>query len=244
MPPRRRSPARCSKSRSTAPRASSTASSAARDITLAEITEAGEIISKVADPDAHIIFGWAIDPAMEGTVKITVVATGFDGKVDRPAARSEGFARLARTGGRHAGLPGARARGRGRGRRAGLPARAGKCSAIPAGGLPRKLGSVVHQGGRRLWPPPFRFRASEGSLRSVVSGYAEVASAPSRAKVGRRPATDRGVSRPGLRFTALARRRRSSGICAARSPAIKPNRCISHEMNGGTSGVMPQSDPP
>ena len=73
------------------------------DTTLAEITEAGEIISKVADPDAHIIFGWAIDPAMEGTIKITVVATGFDGKVSarqqsagtRGARAIGGAARLA-----------------------------------------------------------------------------------------------------------------------------------------------------
>ena len=57
------------------------------DVTLAEITEAGEIISKVADPDAHIIFGWATNPALRGVVRITVVATGFDGKaIARPHA--------------------------------------------------------------------------------------------------------------------------------------------------------------
>ena len=33
-----------------------------RDLTLAEINEAAEIINKAADPDANIIFGAVIDP--------------------------------------------------------------------------------------------------------------------------------------------------------------------------------------
>lgn len=48
------------------------------DLTLAEVNEASEIIHSAAHEDANIIFGAVVDPAMEGQVKITVIATGFD----------------------------------------------------------------------------------------------------------------------------------------------------------------------
>ncbi len=48
------------------------------DLTLAEISEAADIISRAADPDANIIFGAVIDPRLQSEVKITVIATGFD----------------------------------------------------------------------------------------------------------------------------------------------------------------------
>lgn len=51
------------------------------DMTLFEVTEAADIISKAADADANIIFGAVVDPRMQGEIKITVIATGFDGKV-------------------------------------------------------------------------------------------------------------------------------------------------------------------
>ena len=47
------------------------------DLTLFEVNEAAEIISKAVDPDANIIFGVVTDLKMEGEVKITVIATGF-----------------------------------------------------------------------------------------------------------------------------------------------------------------------
>jgi cell division protein FtsZ len=48
------------------------------DLTLAEVNEASEIIYSAAHEDANIIFGAVVDPKMEGKVKITVIATGFD----------------------------------------------------------------------------------------------------------------------------------------------------------------------
>ena len=48
------------------------------DLTLSEVSEASEIIHAAAHDDANIIFGAVVDPAMEGRVKITVIATGFD----------------------------------------------------------------------------------------------------------------------------------------------------------------------
>src|SRR3989339_1864251 len=48
------------------------------DMSMYEIDEAAKIITEAADPDANIIFGAIIDEAMQGEVKITVIATGFD----------------------------------------------------------------------------------------------------------------------------------------------------------------------
>ena len=48
------------------------------DLTLYEVNEAADIISKAAHPEANIIFGAVQDPAYDGKVKITVIATGFD----------------------------------------------------------------------------------------------------------------------------------------------------------------------
>jgi cell division protein FtsZ len=49
------------------------------DITLFEVNEAAQMIQQTADEEAHIIFGNCIDPKLEGKLKITVIATGFDG---------------------------------------------------------------------------------------------------------------------------------------------------------------------
>jgi cell division protein FtsZ len=48
------------------------------DLTLAEVSEASDIVYSAAHEDANIIFGAVVDPTMEGRVKITVIATGFD----------------------------------------------------------------------------------------------------------------------------------------------------------------------
>lgn len=52
--------------------------SGSSDLSLFEINEAAEIISEAADPDANIIFGSVIDDSLGESVRITVVATGFD----------------------------------------------------------------------------------------------------------------------------------------------------------------------
>ncbi|HLV99747.1 MAG TPA: cell division protein FtsZ [Ktedonobacterales bacterium] len=57
------------------------------DLTLFEVHEAADIISKAAHPDANIIFGAVQDPVYDGRVKITVIATGFENRVVQP--RSE-----------------------------------------------------------------------------------------------------------------------------------------------------------
>ncbi len=59
------------------------------DLTLAEVSEASEIVHSAAHEDANIIFGAVVDPAMAGKVKITVIATGFDRKVVDAAPASQ-----------------------------------------------------------------------------------------------------------------------------------------------------------
>jgi len=49
-----------------------------KDLTMTEVNQAAEVISKEADVDANIIFGMVVDQEMTDQVKITVVATGFD----------------------------------------------------------------------------------------------------------------------------------------------------------------------
>ncbi|MFH1427900.1 MAG: cell division protein FtsZ [Patescibacteria group bacterium] len=45
-----------------------------------EVNEAAKVITASADEDAKIIFGAVIDPKLKDEIKITVVATGFDGR--------------------------------------------------------------------------------------------------------------------------------------------------------------------
>jgi cell division protein FtsZ len=48
------------------------------DLSLIEVSEASAIIQEAAHEEANIIFGAVVDTKMEGRVKITVIATGFD----------------------------------------------------------------------------------------------------------------------------------------------------------------------
>jgi cell division protein FtsZ len=61
------------------------------DMTLLEVDEAANAISAEVDGDANIIFGAAFDPALEGKIRVSVVATGMDqeGQVaaEPPASR-------------------------------------------------------------------------------------------------------------------------------------------------------------
>ncbi len=62
---------------------------AGSDLTLSEVNEALELIQNGTDgEDANIIFGAVIDPRLSGAVRITVLATGFEARTDKPAAKS------------------------------------------------------------------------------------------------------------------------------------------------------------
>jgi cell division protein FtsZ len=47
------------------------------DLSLAEASEATALITKIADPDANVIYGIVTDESMGDAVKVTVIATGF-----------------------------------------------------------------------------------------------------------------------------------------------------------------------
>ncbi|MEX0351535.1 MAG: cell division protein FtsZ [Paracoccaceae bacterium] len=62
----------------------------AHDLTLFELDEAANRIREEVDPDANIIVGSTLDTAMEGTMRVSVVATGIDateGASETPVAR-------------------------------------------------------------------------------------------------------------------------------------------------------------
>ena len=48
------------------------------NLSLYEVNQAAAIIKETAHPDANIIFGSVIDPSMGDTMRITVIATGFE----------------------------------------------------------------------------------------------------------------------------------------------------------------------
>ncbi len=56
------------------------------DLSLAEAAEATALITKVADPDANVIYGIVTDEAMGNAVKVTVIATGFTRGARKAAA--------------------------------------------------------------------------------------------------------------------------------------------------------------
>jgi len=59
------------------------------DLSLFEVNEASSIIHEAAHENANIIFGAAVDPRLNGKIKITVIATKFDragaGKATEPS---------------------------------------------------------------------------------------------------------------------------------------------------------------
>jgi cell division protein FtsZ len=54
------------------------------DLTLGEVHQINEIIHDAVGEDAEIIFGAVHEPAMQGEIRVTVIATGFD----RPGSQS------------------------------------------------------------------------------------------------------------------------------------------------------------
>ncbi len=48
------------------------------DLTMGEVTQISEIVHDAAGDEAEIIFGAAIDQTLQGEIRVTVIATGFD----------------------------------------------------------------------------------------------------------------------------------------------------------------------
>ncbi len=51
------------------------------DLSMYEVNEAAEMISRAVDSDAQIIFGASVDPNLQGKVRVTVLAAGFGPRI-------------------------------------------------------------------------------------------------------------------------------------------------------------------
>lgn len=60
-------------------------------LSMIEVNEAAKVITAAADEDAKIIFGAVINDKMKDEIKITVVATGFDGRMGDAGAGMGGY---------------------------------------------------------------------------------------------------------------------------------------------------------
>ena len=58
------------------------------DLSMYEVNEAAEMISRAVDSEAQIIFGAAIEASMQGKVRVTVLAAGFGSRPHRSGATS------------------------------------------------------------------------------------------------------------------------------------------------------------
>ncbi len=61
-----------------------------KDLALEEIETAASLVEEAAHPEANIIFGAAIDDTLDDEIKVTIIATGFDG--DSSAILADGLA--------------------------------------------------------------------------------------------------------------------------------------------------------
>jgi cell division protein FtsZ len=60
------------------------------DLGMYEIDEAARVITETADPDCKVIFGANIDENIQGEIRITVIATGFESRQAKEASSSFG----------------------------------------------------------------------------------------------------------------------------------------------------------
>ncbi|MBC8160294.1 MAG: cell division protein FtsZ, partial [Roseiflexaceae bacterium] len=62
------------------------------DLGILEVNEAADIVARAVDPEAQIIWGAVFDPNMPpGTVKVTLIATGFDSNKTQQQQRQRVF---------------------------------------------------------------------------------------------------------------------------------------------------------
>ncbi len=218
------------------------------DMTLHEVEEAAKLIQESSHEDANIIFGAVIDEAMEGEVRVTVIATGLDdGRIGRGRDRHErtptaqqrvrqGHAAAARARRGAARIrTGRRERVRSAGARARSGARAGEARRLRLA-LRRRVrrARVPAQAPRRRrgprasgLPAPLRRLAGRSGADAAGAGAGRV---PRRRRAGRlrRPGApqrdDRGDG-PGPHRGGGPARRRSAPYAPSCSPAQgRPSR--------------------
>jgi cell division protein FtsZ len=75
------------------------------DLSLYEVNEAAGEIALAADDDANIIFGAVVDERLEGSMNVTVIATGFGPEPVRGPAPPSGGRREPTAGSEPLGTP-------------------------------------------------------------------------------------------------------------------------------------------
>ncbi|MCD4747755.1 MAG: cell division protein FtsZ [Thermoanaerobaculales bacterium] len=68
-------------------------------LTLSEINDAAEIVTKDTDPEVQVLFGAVIDPTMGDAIQVTVIATGFQQAQEASALPTPGMIRSKASGG-------------------------------------------------------------------------------------------------------------------------------------------------
>jgi cell division protein FtsZ len=58
-------------------------------LTLFEVNGAAEVVKQAVDPNANVIFGVALEESMNQEVRLTLIATGFDGMLNLGSAAHE-----------------------------------------------------------------------------------------------------------------------------------------------------------
>jgi cell division protein FtsZ len=58
-------------------------------LTLFEVNSAAEVVKQAVDPNANVIFGVALEESMNQEVRLTLIATGFDGMLNLGSAAHE-----------------------------------------------------------------------------------------------------------------------------------------------------------
>jgi len=61
------------------------------DMSLAEVSEATEYVAQAADPDAEIIFGAVIDESLNDSMRVTLIATGFNDELHKRRELQKAF---------------------------------------------------------------------------------------------------------------------------------------------------------
>ena len=75
------------------------------DLTLGEVHQINEIIHDAVGDDSEIIFGAVHEPAMQGEIRVTVIATGFDKQVSPKHVETQPVHRVTQPGIARPGTP-------------------------------------------------------------------------------------------------------------------------------------------
>ena len=188
------------------------------DMTLFEVDEAANRIRDEVDPDANIIFGSTFDRTLEGTIRVSVVATGIDAEAHRAQARAP----RAQPDRRAPGAPRA-------------ADRAGSGTPAERPSPPRRTPA---DGGYRAARPPCRRAPRPGrrSRRMPAAAPAGMADAPSRrADANRRREAPVPRPAPSRATTGCPPRRRCRPADGAvdQAPACAGSRCRAAAGAGG-----------